>query len=101
MDIALLGQILHILSLFFAFLASLLGLLIYSAFKGGRLAIAAKYEMAGLIILALNMFVLNGAHASGMIDLLNPTIAWPITGIAMLAGFALISYGKWQMMKVI
>jgi hypothetical protein len=101
MDIVLLGHLLHIISLFFAFLAALFGFLLLSALKGGRLAKAAKFEASGLILLAANIFFLNGAHASGMIDLLNPTIAWPFSGFVMLLSFALIAYGKWQMMKVI
>jgi hypothetical protein len=101
MDIALLGQILHYSSLLFGFLAALFGFLLLSALQGGRLAKAAKYEAIGLILLATNIFFMNGAFSAGMIDLLNPTIAWPISGIAMMVSFALLAYGKWQMLKVI
>jgi hypothetical protein len=101
MDIVLLGHILQLVGILFALLAALLGFLILSALKGGRLARAAKYEASGLIILALNIFLLYGSAITGKLDLLNPTLFWPLSGFLTTIGFITIAYGKWQIMKVI
>jgi hypothetical protein len=101
MDIILLGHILQLVGILFAFLAALFGFLLLSALKGGRLAQAAKYEAVGLVLLALNVFLLYGSAITGRLDLLNPTFFWPLSGFLTVTSFALIAYGKWQMMKVI
>jgi hypothetical protein len=101
MDIILLGHVLQLTGILFAFLASLFGFLLLSALKGGRLAIAAKYEAIGLIMLAINIFILYGSAITGRLDLLNPTIFWPISGFLTVFSFAMIAYGKWQMMRVV
>jgi hypothetical protein len=101
MDIILLGHILQLIGILFAILAALFGFLLLSALRGGRLASAAKYEAIGLITLAINIFILYGSAITGNMDLLNPSILWPLSGFLTAISFALIAYGKWQMMKVI
>jgi hypothetical protein len=101
MNIINLGHILQLVGILFAFLAALFGFLLLSALKGGRLAQAAKYEAMGLILLALNVFVLYGSAITGQLDLLRPTILWPLSGFLTTTSFALIAIGKWKMMKVI
>jgi predicted permease len=101
MDIILLGHILQLLGILFAFLASLFGFLLLSALRGGRLASAAKFDAIGLILLAVNIFILYGGAITGSLDLLNPTILWPLSGLLTMSSFALIALGKWKMMKVI
>jgi hypothetical protein len=101
MDIVLLGHVLQLIGIMFAFLAALFGFLLLSALKGGRLAQVAKYETIGLILLAINIFILYGSAITGSLDLLHPTIFWPISGFLTTTSFGLIAYGKWQMMKVI
>jgi hypothetical protein len=101
MDIVLLGHILQLVGILFAFLAALFGFLLLSALSGGRLARAAKYEAVGLILLALNIFVLYGSAITGQLDLLNPTLLWPLSGFLTATSFVMIAYGKWQMLKVV
>jgi hypothetical protein len=101
MDIILLGHILQLTGILFAFSAALFGFLLLSALRGGRLASAAKYEAIGLILLAINVFVLYGSAITGQLDLLNPTFLWPLSGFLTAISFIMIAYGKWQMMKVI
>jgi predicted permease len=101
MDIILLGHLLQLMGILFAFLAALFGFLLLSALRGGRLASAAKFEAIGLILIALDVFLLYGTAITGQLDLLNPTIFWPLSGLLTSTSFALIAYGKWQMMKVI
>jgi hypothetical protein len=102
MDIILLGHILQLVGILFAFLAALFGFLLLSALRGGRLASAAKYEAIGLILLAVDIFVLYGAAITGNLDLLpSASIFWPLSGFLTAISFATIAYGKWQMMKVI
>jgi hypothetical protein len=97
----LLGHILQLVGILFAFLAALFGFLLLSALKGGRLAQAAKFEALGLVLLAINVFILYGTAITGKLDLLNPTIFWPLSGFLTASSFAMIAYGKWQMMKII
>jgi hypothetical protein len=101
MDIIILGHVLQLVGISFAFLAALFGFLLLSALKGGRLARAAKYEALGLIALAINVFILYGSAITGRLDLLNPSILWPVSGFLTAISFIMIAYGKWQMMKVI
>jgi hypothetical protein len=101
MDIVLIGHVLQLVGILFAFLAALFGFLLLSALKGGRLAQSAKFEAIGLILLAINVFVLYGSAITGQLDLLRPTIFWPLSGFLTATSFAMIAYGKWQMMKVI
>jgi hypothetical protein len=101
MDVVLLGHILQLIGLLFAFLAAFFGLLLLSSLREGRLAQAAKFEAIGLILLAINIFVLYGSAITGNLDLLNPTIFWPLSGGLTSVSFGLIAYAKWQIMKVI
>jgi predicted permease len=101
MDIILLGHILQLVGILFAFLAALFGFLLLSALRGGRLASAATFEAIGLILLAINIFILYGSAITGSLDLLYPTVFWPLSGFLTAVSFAMIAYGKWQMMKVI
>jgi hypothetical protein len=95
------GHILQLVGILFAFLAALFSFLLLSALRGGRLAQAAKFEALGLILLAMNIFVLYGSAITGNLDLLHPTIFWPLSGFLTTTSFAMIAYGKWQMMKVV
>jgi hypothetical protein len=101
MDIILLGHILQLVGILFALLAALFGFLLLSALRGGRLAHAAKFEAIGLVLLAFDIFMLYGTAITGKLDLLNPTIFWPLSGLLTAVSFVMIAYGKWQMMKVI
>lgn len=96
-----LGHLLFLVGMMLAFLAAMFGFVLLFALKGGRLAQASMYEAVGLIILAVNVFVLYGSAITGQLDLLHPTIFWPILGFLALLGFGLLAIGKYQMMKVI
>ncbi len=101
MNIVIIGHILQLVGILFAFLAAMFEFLLFSAFKGGRLAQAAKFEAFGLILLAFNVFLLYGSAITGKLDLLHPTIFWPLSGFLTAVSFTMIAYGKWQMMKII
>jgi uncharacterized membrane protein len=101
MDIISLGHILQLVGILFAVLAALFSFLLLAALRGGRLARAAKYEALGLLLLAGNIFILYGSAITGKLDLLNPSIYWPLSGLLTTLSFALIAYGKWQTMKVV
>jgi hypothetical protein len=96
-----LGHILQIIGIFSAFTAALFAILLLSALKGGRMARAAKFEAAGLMIWAIDHTLLFGGFTTGQLDLLHPTIVWPIASFFIFLAFGLIAYAKWLMMKVI
>jgi len=47
------------------------------------------------------VFLLYGSAITGKLDLLHPTIFWPLSGFLTAVSFTMIAYGKWQMMKII
>jgi len=97
----LLGHALFLLSIFFAFLAMVLAVLLAEALTGGRISKAAIWEAAGLIFIAIGIFLTYTGAITGKLDLLDVTVFWPGIGFILFIGFAFVCYGKWQMMKVI
>ncbi len=95
----MLGHVLFLAGIMMAFLAAMLGFFLLSALRGGRLATASMLEALGLIILAINVFLLYTGAITGQFDLLHPTVFWPASGALTLLGFSFVAGAKWQMMK--
>ena len=100
MAIEILGHILQLAGIFFAFLATGLAFILAHITKGGATGKAEFYMALGFTILALDIFGIYAGAITGELDLLHATLYWPFLGLLTLVGFGTIVYAQWQMIKV-
>ena len=98
--IDLLGHILQLTGIFFAFLATGLAFVIANIMRGGATGKASFYMAIGFAILALDIFGIYTGAITGKLDLLNITLYWHLLGLLTLLGFGIIVYAQWEMIKV-
>jgi hypothetical protein len=100
MAYTILGHVLLLSGIFFAFLAAGIAFFYAETIKGGAAGKAAMLNAIGFSILAIDIFMIYGAAITGNLDLLNVTIYWPILGLLTLIGFGLIAYGQYKLLRV-
>ena len=101
MVIELLGHIFQLGGLLAATFTLAMGFLLMESLKGGRISKASRFEAIGLALVGINTFIIYASAITGNLDLLHPSILWPITGLFSLIGFTLLGYGRWQTLKVV
>ena len=100
MDIIIIGHILQIVGILFAFVAVAVDIILLKMVKKewSRLSRSALYEVVGITVLALNVFLLYGSAITGKLDLLHPTLFWPLSGFMTAIGFGFFAYSKWYLL---
>ena len=100
MVIEILGHVLQLAGIFFAFLATGLAFIVANLTKGSATGKAAFYMAIGFTLLALDIFGIYAGAITGKLDLLHVTFYWPFLGLFTLIGFGIIVYAQWEMIKV-
>lgn len=99
MHYIIIGYILQLSGIFLAFLAVGLALFYSRIIKGGAVEHSAVINAIGLALLALDIFLI---YSGVLTQQLTPhgTLLWTLYGLLTFAGFALIYYSQYRLLKV-
>jgi hypothetical protein len=96
----ILGHILQLGGIFFAFIAAAFAFYYAKIITGGLAGKAAMLNAVGFFILALDIFLIYSLAITGNLDLLHVNIFWPILGGMTLIGFGIIAYAYFMLLRI-